>query len=230
MGTLSSTLVRDKRILDAGVGTGRFAAPLQGLGFDIVGIDISSRMLAKAQEKGVKNLFQADICALPFRDRRFTQTISIHVLHLVKRWKCALGEIGRVTTGRFVSVAFHKAGSEAEEIREFYDNACKELGFEVHHPGVHERELPELLPPDSEREIAQFERPVDVQKLIEDYETRVYSAQWPVPDEIHDQAIEAMKERFKGVDQVMGRERIVLLEWDIKRIRQFSEGTEPYRT
>lgn len=229
--SLTTTLLKGAPILDAGVGTGRFAAPLQQMGFDIVGIDISGRMLEKARGKKVENLLHADLCALPFRDRRFTQTISVHVLHLIKTWKCALREVGRVTTGDFISVAFYRdETSQAEVIRDFYDDVCKELGFEVHHPGVHERELPELLPPDTERPIIELEQPVDVQKLIEDYESRVYSAQWPIPEDIHAQAIQAMKERFEGVGSVMGRERIVLLQWGIKRIREFSKGVEPYRT
>ncbi len=229
--SLSEVLVKDKRILDAGVGTGRFAAPLQSMGYDIVGIDISPRMLSKAREKSVRDLFLSDLCALPFRDRRFTQTISVHVLHLIKRWKCALREIGRVTTGQFISVAFYRdETSDAEVIRDFYDDVCKELGFEVHHPGVHERELPDLLPPDSEKAITVLEQPVDVKKLLEDYEGRVYSAQWPVPDDIHAQAMEAMSERFGSLGVVMGREKIVLLQWDVKRIRNFSKGDEPYIT
>jgi hypothetical protein len=123
-----------------------------------------------------------------------------------------------------------KEESPAEEVRDLYDEACKQLGFEVHHPGVHERELPELLPPDSEKLIAALERPVDVLKLIENYESRTYSLQWSVPDDIHAQAIQAMREACEGIETVMGKERIVLLVWDMKRIRKFSKGEEPYRT
>lgn len=227
---IAGALDKDKRILEAGVGTGRFAGPLQMRGFDIVGVDISSRMLEKAREKGIDNLFDADLCALPFRDHVFSQTISVHVLHLIKHWKCALSEIARVTTDRFVSVGFMKEASTAEEIRDLYDEACKRLGYVVHHPGVHERELPELLSPDSEKSIAALERPVDVQKLIEDFEARTYSRQWSVPEEVHTQAVQAMRDACKGVELVLGKERIVLLEWDIKRIRKFSKGEEPYRT
>ena len=227
---LSGVLSEKGLILDAGVDTGRFAAPLQAKGLRIVGVDISARMLEKAKAKRVQNILQADLCALPFRDHRFSDTISIHVLHLIKRWKCALGEIGRVTTHRFISVAFVKEPSDAETIRDFYDQVCNQLGFVVHHPGVRERELPDLLSPDSEKLIATLERPVDVTKLIDDYEARVYSAQWPVPEDVHQQAVQAMRERFKGLEQVLGKERIVLMEWDIKRIRKFSKGTEPYST
>jgi len=227
---VAGALDKEKRILEAGVGTGRLAAPLQAKGFNIIGVDISARMLEKAREKRVEDLLEADLCALPFRDHVFAQTISVHVLHLIKGWKCALAEIARATTKSFVSVGFMKEESPAEEVRRLYDEACKRLGFTVHHPGVRERDLPELLPPDSEKPIVTLERPVDVQKLIEDYESRTYSQQWSVPDDIHAQAIQAMREECEGVETVMGKERIVLLEWDMKRIRKFSKGEEPYRT
>ncbi len=227
---LSEVMDSKKRILEAGVGTGRFAAPLQARGFDIVGVDISPRMLEKAREKAVTNLILADLCALPFRDRRFAQTLSVHVLHLIRRWKCALSEIARVTTGTFVSIGFVKVESEAERIRDIYDEACKQAGFPLYHPGVHERELPELLKPDKEKLIVTLERPVDVQKLIEDYESRTYSLQWSVPEEIHEQAMQVLRDACDGLETVVGIERIALLEWDIKRIREFSKGEEPYRT
>ena len=227
---IAGALDKEKRILEAGVGTGRFAEPLQARGFNITGVDISDRMLEKAREKKVEDLLKADLCALPFRDHVFAQAISVHVLHLIKGWKCALAEIARVTTGTFVSVGFMKEESPAEEIRNLYDEACKQLGFALHHPGIHERELPELLAPDSEKLIATLERPVDVKKLIEDYESRTYSLQWSVPEDVHTQAIQAMREECEGIETVMGKERIVLLEWDMKRIRKFSKGEEPYRT
>ncbi|MGD8507102.1 MAG: hypothetical protein PVF15_10625, partial [Candidatus Bathyarchaeota archaeon] len=40
-GTLVNELSNYKTILDAGVGTGRFAKPLQDSGFEVVGIDIA---------------------------------------------------------------------------------------------------------------------------------------------------------------------------------------------
>lgn len=224
---LASALPGKGRILDAGVGTGRFAAPLQARGFDVVGVDISGKMLAKAREKGVKNILRGDLCALPFRDRMFRAAISVHVLHLIPKWRCALGEISRVTSEKYLSVAFNKVESPAEQIRDVYDKACTELGFAVGHPGLRERELPDFVPPDSETTITTHEHPVKVEQIISDYESRTYSSQWFVPDEIHERAVEAMREQFGGLDEVIGRERISLLQWDMARIRAFVAGLGP---
>jgi len=46
--TLIEELRGRRRILDVGVGTGRFSKPLQDAGFEIVGIDVSKKMLRRA--------------------------------------------------------------------------------------------------------------------------------------------------------------------------------------
>jgi len=222
LNALDRRLKPDDLILDAGMGTGRFAAPLQARGYRIVGIDIAGRMIKKAQEKGVENILRADLVSLPFQDLVFDRTISIHVLHLIKNWKSALVEIGRVTKDEFVSVAFNKEESPAQEIRNAYDRACEELGHSMKHPGMRERELPDVLQPDEVKPIVIHEHPVDVRSLIQEFETRTYSSQWTVPEEIHEEAIELLKEQFGDLDQVQGIERISLIVWNADRLRTLS--------
>ncbi len=224
---LEGALDKDSKILDAGVGTGRFAKPLQDRGFDVVGIDISKRMLEKAWDKGTRGLLRANMCDLPFADDVFSTTMSIHVLHLISTWRCALVEVGRVTTDNFISVAFNKEDSPAEDLRRFYERTCRDLGYLVGHPGLRERELPELLPPDSETIITSHEHPILVQDMIDDFESRTYSSQWMVPEEIHEQAIAALRERYDGVDEFVGRERISLLTWSIDKVWEFASGPDP---
>jgi len=224
LNALGRRLGPDDLILDAGMGTGRFAQPLQARGYRIVGIDIAGRMIRKAQEKGVENILRADLLSLPFHDLVFDKTISIHVLHLIKNWKSALVEIGRVTKEELVSVAFNKEESPAQEIRNAYDRACEELGHSVKHPGMRERELPDVLEPDSVMPIVLHEHPVDVRSLIREFETRSYSNQWTVPDEIHEQAIELLKEQFGELDHVQGIERISLIVWNADKLRKLASS------
>jgi len=217
---LDDELRKEDIILDAGMGTGRFAAPLQAKGYQIVGIDIAARMIKKAQEKGVDNILRADLVALPFQDLAFDKTISIHVLHLIKNWKNALVEVGRVTKEEFISVAFNKEDSPAQEIRNAYDRACEELGHPVRHPGMRERELPDVLQPDNVRPIVIHEHPVDVRSLIQEFETRTYSSQWTVPQDIHEEAIERLKEQFGDLEHVQGIERISMIVWNADKLRK----------
>jgi SAM-dependent methyltransferase len=212
---------RDTVILDAGVGTGRFSLPMQEHEFEVVGVDISMKMLRRAREKGVQNLFRGNMCSLPFMDNAFQFSFSVHVLHLIKDWKCALGEIGRVTTDEYLSVLSEKSGSPAQGIRNTYDAACKDLGFDVHHVGLRERELPDLLPPDSYTKLLLYEHTIDVPSLIEEYQDRLFSDQWIVPEDIHEQAMEVVRERFEGVESLLEIEDIRIATWDAGRIRNF---------
>ncbi len=215
---LEQELSVDGRTLDAGVGTGRFAKPLQEMGFSVIGVDLSKRMLGKAAQKGTADLVRADMCCLPFADDSFEDAISVHVMHLISDWEGALQEIARVTTGRMLSVVFSKEDSEVEDLRRFYADTCEELGYPLIDLGLREIELTEVLEPDTSREIARHIHPVHAGVMIENYQTRTFSDQWDVPDDVHEQAMEAMRERYDGVDQLMGRERISLVGWQADRL------------
>ncbi|MBE0518533.1 MAG: methyltransferase domain-containing protein [Thermoplasmata archaeon] len=219
---LSERLTKGGRYLDAGIGTGRFAEPLQRRGFDITGVDISRRMLAKARAKGTENVILGDICALPFRDKAFEHTMSVHVMHLISDWRCAISEIARVTRGELLSVGFYKEDSEVEEFRKFYLDVCRDLGHEIHHAGVMERDLPEIIKPDRDETLTRHIHPVDVQTMINNYETRTFSDQWDVPDDVHEGAMDALMERYGGLNQLIGRERIALIAWRAERLGALS--------
>lgn len=71
---------REKRILDAGCGTG---AILQRLGNPDknFGIDLAPEAIAFCRERGLENVRQADICALPFADDSFDAVICSSVIY-----------------------------------------------------------------------------------------------------------------------------------------------------
>src|SRR5260370_41393686 len=73
-----------RTILDVGIGTGRFAGYFNDSGFNVVGIDVALGMMARAREKGLRNLVQSDAQHVPFLDDRFDGAIMIHVLHLLR--------------------------------------------------------------------------------------------------------------------------------------------------
>ena len=91
-------------VLDVGVGTGRFSKPLGDLGFEMVGIDLSRKMLLKAKQKGVPNLILADARHMPFKDGTFNASIIIHVLHLLPDWLSVAREMGRVTKSKVAAL------------------------------------------------------------------------------------------------------------------------------
>lgn len=93
-----------RTLLDVGIGTGRFALPVSALGFEVTGADVSRRMLLKARQKGLSQLVMGDAYVLPFREKTFDAAIIIHVLHVVADWRRVMGEIGRVTSGKVISI------------------------------------------------------------------------------------------------------------------------------
>lgn len=214
------------RVLDAGVGTGRFALPLQDKGFEVVGADVSTRMMEKAAAKGARNLVRSDICALPFKDLAFDYALSVHLIHLIPRWRSALKEIGRVTRNDLLSIVTEKDLSAAEGIRKVYRDSCKRLGFEVRHAGPGERELPELLPPRSAVKLAAYEEPFDVQRMLENYESRTLSEQWDVPEGVHRAAVGELRKRYGDVDALVAREELYLVTWSADQIREIGRSPD----
>lgn len=88
---------RDKAILDAGCGTGMI---LQHLGNPAknAGVDLAPEAVALCRQRGLNNVQQADICALPFDDAAFDAVICSSVLYhqWVKDIDSALRELRRV--------------------------------------------------------------------------------------------------------------------------------------
>lgn len=206
-------------VLDAGVGTGRFALPLQRRGLEVVGVDVSLRMMQKAAAKGVSGLVRSDVCALPFKDLAFDCALSVHLIHLIPQWRTALREIARVTRGDLLSVVSEKEASGAEEMRRMYGKACGRLGFDMRYAGPPERELPELLMPDSTVRLVVNEQTFDVQKMLDNYESRTLSEQWEVPEEIHWGAMKVLRDTYGNVDALVGREELFLVSWRADRLR-----------
>jgi len=88
---------RDKRILDAGCGTG---AILQQLGHPErnKGVDLAPEALSFCRQRGLTNVCQADISSLPFPSDSFNAVICSSVLYhqWVKDCDAALSELRRV--------------------------------------------------------------------------------------------------------------------------------------
>jgi SAM-dependent methyltransferase len=108
------------RAIEIGVGTGQVALPLHDAGIPVVGIDLSSPMLAKLREKGEgRSLFplvQGDATHLPFRDHAFGAGYLRWVLHLIPRWPDALDESVRVVEpGGLTLILLGAAGKDTPQ-------------------------------------------------------------------------------------------------------------------
>jgi len=81
---LTPATVKDRVVLDAGVGAGRFAEVVSRWGGEVVGVDLTDAVDAAFDNVGrhrLVHIVQADIFALPFPPRTFDIAYSIGVLH-----------------------------------------------------------------------------------------------------------------------------------------------------
>jgi len=91
---------REKKIIDAGCGTGAILKQL-GSPERNVGVDLAPEAILFCRERGLDNVQQGDICALPFADASFDAVICSSVLYhdWVRDIGGALGEMRRVLRG-----------------------------------------------------------------------------------------------------------------------------------
>lgn len=91
--------VKDKRILDAGCGTGIFSKELDKKGANLFSIDLSEEMLSIARKncKGTKIVFErGSIDDLPYENNYFDKVISNLAIHSIENPLPCLEEFGRV--------------------------------------------------------------------------------------------------------------------------------------
>lgn len=203
-------------ILDVGAGTGRFVKLLQELGLEIVGIDISKKMLQKAVNKKVKNLILADALDLPFGDSAFGCSMSIRVLHLIKDWRSALKEIGRVTEKAFFSILYEWPQKTPNSA---YKNLLEENGHSLPSRTPGEWELREMIKPLKSRFITSYEIRAD--HIITYLKEKAFSYQLNVPENLHEKAMKELRREFAGVKYT---NKVYVYKWDISEIKNNLES------
>jgi len=202
-------------ILDAGVGTGRFSAPLQEYGFDVAGVDVSLEMLGRARAKSVRNVARGDVCRMPFKDKSFDATLMMHILHLVREWRQALSEVRRVTSKVLVSITGTFPQSEGPV--ESYKTRLLESGWPEIFPGIHERDLVNTIPPSESNFAATSEQERAAEEVLDLLDRRTYSYQWDVPEEVHRRIMAQLRTDYTGKRLRSSRELNVSV-WDVERL------------
>jgi ubiquinone/menaquinone biosynthesis C-methylase UbiE len=189
LSAMKETLAGCRTILDVGIGTGRFAEYLNDSGFNVVGIDVSLSMMAKAREKQLRNLVEADAHHLPFRDQAFDGAIMIHVLHLVRNWAEVVGEVGRVTRNVIVAEI---EGGEGFSPRARYLELRQEMGYPLDRFNDGEAGLRRATPPAIVKLVADYWTEADVHEEIESFDKRKSSVSWDVPVEVNGRIIQRL--------------------------------------
>ena len=100
-----------RRVLEVGCGTGNISLTLARRGAQVVGLDVSSPMLAAAQQKARQHGFPLNLIrglagSLPFNEESFDGVISILALDFISDRPGALRELMRVLRpGGFLELA-----------------------------------------------------------------------------------------------------------------------------
>lgn len=216
LGVLADQL-HGKRVLDIGVGTGRYAMPLQKSGVSVVGVDISRKMVDVGLAKGLRNTVLADGARLPFVGGSFDVAATMHVLHLVPDWRDLLLEVLRVTRDEFFTIIERTDATWG--IKREYDEIVRAAGHGWEAPGIHERDLPDLLRPDFMLPVGPFQDVVLADGVLADLERRDYSSQWDVPEETHRAAMATLRERWAG-REIHREIKVEIPFWRIERLAE----------
>lgn len=209
-----------KRVLEIGVGTGRYAVPLQKSGIDVVGVDISRKMVELGLAKGLRNVVFADGGRLPFADRAFDVATTNHMLHLVPDWREVLLEIARTTRDDYVSILEE---GDRWPIKKEYDQRVRDGGHVWNAPGFHERALPDALTPDVVMPVGPFYEVLPADAHLAEIDRRDYSSQWDVPEPLHRRVMGELREAWAGRELSRSYSMEVTF-WRIERLARFARS------
>jgi SAM-dependent methyltransferase len=102
-------------VLEVGVGTGLIATGLAELGRPVVGVDLSTAMLARAARRMPGRVAVADARQLPIASGAVAGAVLVHVLHVVGDLDQTLAELARVLRPGGVAVATAEAEAAGPE-------------------------------------------------------------------------------------------------------------------
>ena len=203
------------RVLDVGTGTGRISIPLLKQGLDLIGCDLSSKMLSRLQEKFPSaRIAQSDASALPFPSACFDVVLTVHVLHLIPAWREVLREFQRVLApgGAYVNVTtWGSTGNSARErLRMHWRDWLGTQGLNAGNPGIQGREqlmaeLQSLGVQLTEVEVLRYPLVFTLREELERFASRIYSDSWEIPDAILEASIQELRnwvrDEHRSLDQ-----------------------------
>jgi len=195
------------RVVDVGIGTGRIARPLLARGFHVAGVDLSPKMMRRLLETLPPGsprpaLAEGDAGWLPLAARSFDAVISVHVFHLIARWRQALAEVRRVLRPGGVFLAGYEWRPEDSPPQVMFKK-WRELvgakGAAVHEgPGVRDfedvkKELSAMGADMDEWSVGEWATTRTLARHVETIEHRTWSSTWDIPDDFFPQCLAELR-------------------------------------
>ena len=191
------------RVLEVGAGTGRISVPLLERGVNLIGCDLSLKMLRRLKEKlASARLTEADGSQLPFPASSFGVLLTVHVLHLIPPWREALREFRRVLQpyGVYLNVSTGAPVGETPggKIRDFWRGWMAANGVKAGHlcaqrPAEILEELRSLEANVSEVEAVRFPYRFNLRAELDRFASRLYSETWDLPEGIFDASMKELR-------------------------------------
>ncbi len=191
-------------MLDVGTGTGRVSVPLLKRNANLIGCDLSFKMMTRLQQKfSSPRLAQADASRLPFPAHRFDAVITCHVMHLVGPWRQALDEYRRILKrgGVYINARTERgqARSVRRQIRDHWQSCIAARGISTQRPGLQNEEeliaeLRSMGVEVQEIDVVHFTRSYSVRDVLEGISNRTHSHTWNVPDPIFAICLEELRQ------------------------------------
>ncbi len=212
------------RFLDVGTGTGRISVPLLKRGADLIGCDLSPRMLAVLRQKDpASRLAEADASALPFPAGYFGAVTTCHVMHLVGPWREALQEYRRVLTpsGVYINVRTEEDDSPGARIEDYWESRVKAYGASCRRPGVENDaelhgELTSMGATVERAAALRYTRSRSLEEVLERIANRVDSQTWNVPEPVFTSTVEQTRQwaiqEFGDLNMVFQESSIFIVE------------------
>jgi SAM-dependent methyltransferase len=216
-----------RQILEVGVGTGRIAMPLLRRNFELVGIDFSRGMLAKAKGKGVEHLVMGEANHLPFEDKTFDAVVMAHVLHLLESPAETFGKLTRVARNEIVIFLRKRDDSSpapgSEEIlgvRQTFRRVAEEMGYplpartgEWRERFRSEQEFLSTFPPDELVTIQDVPIVTTVGERLSFFEKRAYGYLSDIPYAVFREVVEGVKSSIDGSKEIRYRRVEQMAVW-----------------
>jgi SAM-dependent methyltransferase len=208
-------------LLEVGVGTGRVAAPLRDLGVDLLGIDASRAMLARARAKGLSALLRGDATGLPFRDGAFPATLFAHVLHLFSDPAPVLSEAARVSRRWVLALVGTTVppplvpDPNDEDVRAILVEVLRASGHEVPsraRPKIRERAVLAAHQPDRSFALADRLTERSFEDELRGFQLRGDRTTMDAPPELLAHALSEVRRR-RGDRPIVMRESLTLVAW-----------------
>lgn len=195
------------KVLEVGIGTGRIGIPIsKKLNLDIVGIDLSDKMLQKCLKKVLPtdnvHLVVADGLSLPFSKNQFEIILTCHVLHFFPDAFQFIRNILPllIQNGYHINLDVYVDYSQTLPYKIYYDKLA-ETGFHYSPKGdLIQKKLNVYLTKRGWKHIqykVESTREISIDNLVHFIRDRVFSHQRSIEDSLHDQSLKHLYQELE---------------------------------